>query len=241
MSIDLKRTLIYTAVISALMIGFLCFRNSPSDSEIESRARGKEEVIEILNEAGDILTGEKHRRVEQQHDRIGLYITNTEPETLDTERPSGKPEVTEDSKGLVLIGADAERTAIREPIDIKTTESEPTGPTNIEETTIAETTPLDIQREREKTIEFLGGILSWGNLNTNATQARIEAAKIREDAKTVREQAESAKPEIREEMLRRANLMESYANRISATRGNKQKMRILLYDVEHDIQNRTTR
>lgn len=89
--------------------------------------------------------------------------------------------------------------------------------------------------ERMKKQEFLRELSGFVSLNMSATQARKKAQAIRERAASLREQANGADSEIRTEMLSRADLMQSYANRLSATRENKTKIRILVSDIQHNI------
>jgi len=92
-----------------------------------------------------------------------------------------------------------------------------------------------LEVERAKTDSFLRDLANWGNINVSAYNARIKAQSIREQAEQIRSDALDEQPIIRSEMLRRATIMDSYANRLSSTRGNSYKMRRLLYDANQEL------
>jgi len=94
---------------------------------------------------------------------------------------------------------------------------------------------LEIEAERQKTKQFYSEVLSWLNTNTSATQARNKAFDIRTRAGKLRENAQDEESYLQSVILERAATMETYANRISATRGNDRKIRALLTELQNKL------
>jgi len=87
----------------------------------------------------------------------------------------------------------------------------------------------DVEQER-----FLSNVQDWCSKNTTATKSRIKATSIRNDADALRRRAEN-EPENSDDLLRQAEVMDDYANRISATHGVTRKMRALRNNIDNEF------
>ena len=86
----------------------------------------------------------------------------------------------------------------------------------------------------EEATRFLTDVKNWCSKNTTATKARIKATSIRNEADELRRRAEN-ESENSDELLRHAEIMDYYANRISATHGVTRKMRALKNNIENEL------
>ncbi len=94
----------------------------------------------------------------------------------------------------------------------------------------------EIEAEKEKARAFIEGLFKWLNTNRTATQSRARAYEIEQDAERIRKEADQAEAHLKPLMVERADLMDKYATRLSATRSNDYKIRILMQDLEKELE-----
>ncbi|GEM_PF-2757798 len=85
---------------------------------------------------------------------------------------------------------------------------------------------------------FYSDIQSWSKTGRTAAEARTKAYNIRKEAEALRSQAQELTAEEREALLQKADEMENYSTRISATRGNKSKLKALKRDADNKLENK---
>ncbi|GEM_PF-2194171 len=100
-----------------------------------------------------------------------------------------------------------------------------------------------LAKEQQQWQSTVNGLLSWANMNRTATESRVRAQQLREEADRIRQDAKTCCSDIpnpssvRASMNRRASLMDELANRLSATSGNNAKMRIFIDDLKNRYNN----
>lgn len=88
-----------------------------------------------------------------------------------------------------------------------------------------------LAEEEKLTDQFLFSLAEELRPNMTAAQVRAKAYNIREEASAIRDNAQKLDPQLKSAMLERAKVMEDYATRLSATRGNSRKLRILINEL----------
>jgi len=88
-----------------------------------------------------------------------------------------------------------------------------------------------LTEEKKLTDQFKTTLAEELRSNMTAIQVRAKAYQIREEASAIRDNAYKMDPELKSAMLERAKVMEDYATRLSATRGNARKIRILIHEL----------
>lgn len=90
-------------------------------------------------------------------------------------------------------------------------------------------------KEAQKLEEFYRDVSDWANPNRSAADGRRKAHSIRQSADSLEREANDEEKEIKKAMLERVAIMRDYADRISSSRGNTTKLRILMKNVDDDI------
>jgi len=87
-----------------------------------------------------------------------------------------------------------------------------------------------IENEKAKRRNFMDELASTIYPNMTAEKARIKAQRIIQEANEVSHKAKNENPRVADVMKKRANTMKCYALKLSGTRSNANKLRIIKYD-----------
>lgn len=221
MRTDVKAVIV---VASALMVFFIFTRSCVDSSEPKVQQESGSNIAETVNEVEDILNQTPPQNEDPRPRPRNPYVI---------ESPSDRGEPVE-----IYHGTRPETTSSYVSQSAPEPEPEPDRPKSdleVERENRRSNSQPDntqaIANERRLTDQFLFSLAEELRPNMTAAQVRAKAYNIREEASAIRDNAQKLDPQLKSAMLERAKVMEDYATRLSATRGNSRKLRILIHEL----------
>ncbi len=221
MRTDVKAVII---VATALMVFFIFTRSCVPSIEPKVQQESTSNIAETVNEVEDILNQTPPQNEDPRPRPRNPYViesSNNGNEPVEIYHGT-RPETTLSDEGQSAPDPEPETDKPKSDLEV---ERENRRSNSQPENTQA------IANERRLTDQFLASLANELRSNMTAMQVRAKAYQIREEASEVRDNAHKMDPELKAAMLERAKVMEDYATRLSATRGNARKIRILIHEL----------
>ena len=232
MNIDI-RILAIVAVIIALIAGvFLCSGKGDKNEGIEDVVGKAQELLDSTN-AGEM--SENTGAEGEENSTRRLYTTTGEINTTPDTPTEGSPITDLVSSQDTVFESGEQNNELRSESVVDTSSSVSSVQNEPGKDDNSKNNDELISAEKRELENFYNDIVEWDNPNNTASEARSKAAELRASAQQVRESAATADPSVRDAMLNRAQIIEEYAGRISATRSNSAKLRALERDAKKEL------
>ncbi|MGC9316342.1 MAG: hypothetical protein ACP5G4_12050 [bacterium] len=223
---DLKAMLIVTGII---VVFFLFTRSCGVGSiEVAEQDNRDSDISSEVDEIERILKETPEQSAEDTAPspvRMPVYTGRDEKEPLVISHGTPRSEAKTDNNGAESLERES-----REPPATIERENQANRKDTVSEEEDSELR-AKLAEEEKLTDQFLFSLAEELRPNMTAAQVRAKAYNIREEASAIRDNAQKLDPQLKSAMLERAKVMEDYATRLSATRGNARKLRILIYDL----------
>lgn len=221
-----RDTKLLLIVIGLIVVAFIFFRpkgETETKVEIESPS---EDLGDIFAKAESTLAEGQPQVPFEKRELNNPYLSNSNEDRLDRDFDYETNPYEDTSKKVITVKDTSERAS-----------EDTTG--GSEERRRAQEDSISIQKEieaeKEKARAFIEGLSKWLNTNRTAMQSRARAYEIKQNAERIRKEVKQAEAHLKPLMIDRADLMDRYATRLSATRGNDRKIRILMQDLEDEL------